>query len=57
MRLLETDATQFDTELLDIYLTEAGEVLDTIAASATAARREFRRSRRHWPSCVADSTR
>ena len=35
MRLLETDATQFDTELLDIYLTEAGEVLDTIAASAT----------------------
>jgi len=34
MRLLETDATQFDTELLDIYLTEAGEVLDTIAASA-----------------------
>ena len=34
MRLLETDATQFDTELLDIYLTEAGEVLDTIATSA-----------------------
>ena len=34
MRLLETDATQFDTELLDIYLTEADEVLDTIAASA-----------------------
>jgi Chemotaxis protein histidine kinase and related kinases len=36
MRLLETDATQFDTELLDIYLTEAGEVLDTIAANAKA---------------------
>jgi len=36
MRLLETDATQFDTELLDIYLTEAGEVLDTIADSAKA---------------------
>ena len=34
MRLLETDATRFDNELLDIYLTEAGEVLDTIAASA-----------------------
>ncbi|MGH8712774.1 MAG: Hpt domain-containing protein, partial [Casimicrobiaceae bacterium] len=34
MRLLETDATQFDAELLDIYLTEAGEVLDTVAACA-----------------------
>src|SRR5450755_1752989 len=34
MRLLETDASQFDAELLDIYLTEADEVLDTIAASA-----------------------
>ncbi|MBS0320733.1 MAG: Hpt domain-containing protein [Proteobacteria bacterium] len=31
-RLLETDATAFDGELLDIYLTEAHEVLDTIAA-------------------------
>ncbi len=31
-RLLATDATEFDAELLDIYLTEAHEVLDTIAA-------------------------
>jgi chemosensory pili system protein ChpA (sensor histidine kinase/response regulator) len=34
MRLLETDASQFDAELLDIYLTEADEVLDTISSSA-----------------------
>src|ERR1700681_206728 len=34
MRLLETDASQFDAELLDIYLTEADEVLDSIASSA-----------------------
>ncbi|HEX5864273.1 MAG TPA: Hpt domain-containing protein, partial [Casimicrobiaceae bacterium] len=34
IRLLETDAAQFDTELLDIYLTEADEVLDSIASSA-----------------------
>ncbi|TMG94900.1 MAG: hypothetical protein E6H73_06465 [Betaproteobacteria bacterium] len=34
MRLLETDASQFDAELLDIYLTEADEVLDAIASSA-----------------------
>ncbi len=32
-RLLETDATQFDAELLDIYLAEAAEVLDSIAAN------------------------
>ncbi len=32
-RLLETDATQFDAELLEIFLTEASEVLDNIAAS------------------------
>ncbi|HYR00941.1 MAG TPA: Hpt domain-containing protein, partial [Casimicrobiaceae bacterium] len=31
-RLLATDATGFDAELLDIYLTEAHEVLDTVAA-------------------------
>ncbi len=30
-RLLATDATNLDAELLDIYLTEADEVLDTIA--------------------------
>ncbi|HEX9301912.1 MAG TPA: Hpt domain-containing protein [Casimicrobiaceae bacterium] len=30
-RLLATDATNLDAELLDIYLTEAGEVLDTVA--------------------------
>ena len=35
-RLLETDATQFDAELLEIFLTEASEVLDAIAASRTA---------------------
>jgi chemosensory pili system protein ChpA (sensor histidine kinase/response regulator) len=34
MRLLETDATQFDAELLDIYLTEADEVLDSVASNA-----------------------
>jgi chemosensory pili system protein ChpA (sensor histidine kinase/response regulator) len=34
MRLLETDASQLDQELLDIYLTEADEVLDSIGASA-----------------------
>ena len=34
MRLLETDAAQFDAELLDIYLTEADEVLDSVASSA-----------------------
>ena len=33
MRLLETDASQLDAELLDIYLTEAGEVLDTVSAN------------------------
>ncbi len=33
IRLLETDASDLDAELLDIYLTEAGEVLDTIAAN------------------------
>ena len=33
MRLLETDASEFDAELLDIYLTEADEVLDSIATS------------------------
>jgi len=31
-RLLATDATGLDAELLDIYLTEAHEVLDTVAA-------------------------
>ncbi len=34
MRLLETDAAQFDAELLDIYLTEADEVLDSVASNA-----------------------
>ena len=34
MRLLETDAAQFDAELLDIYLTEADEVLDSVALNA-----------------------
>jgi chemosensory pili system protein ChpA (sensor histidine kinase/response regulator) len=32
-RLLATDATGLDAELLDIYLTEAADVLDAIAAS------------------------
>ena len=30
-RLLATDASALDAELLDIYLTEADEVLDTVA--------------------------
>ena len=34
MRLLETDATQLDAELFEIYLTEADEVLDTVTANA-----------------------
>ena len=44
MRLLETDASHFDAELLDIYLTEADEVLDAVAASADRlkARRDDR---------------
>jgi chemosensory pili system protein ChpA (sensor histidine kinase/response regulator) len=33
MRLLETDASQLDAELLDIYLTEADEVLNNIGDS------------------------
>ncbi len=33
MRLLETDASDLDAELLEIYLTEAVEVLDAVAAS------------------------
>src|SRR5262249_34875358 len=33
MRLLETDASNLDAELLDIYLTEAREVLEGIGAS------------------------
>ena len=36
MRLLETDASQLDAELLDIYLTEADEVIDSVAASLAA---------------------
>ncbi len=35
-RLLETDATEFDAELLEIFLTEAAEVLDSIAQSGAA---------------------
>src|SRR5450631_3758635 len=38
IRLLETDASTFDAELLEIYLTEAGEVLDTIAANGARLR-------------------
>ncbi len=34
MRLLETDASKLDAELLEIYLTEAGEVIDAVAASS-----------------------
>ena len=36
MRLLETDATQLDAELLDIYLTEADEVIDSVASNVAA---------------------
>ena len=45
MRLLETDASEFDAELLDIYLTEAGEVLDTVAASSARLHARAGRSR------------
>ncbi len=38
LRLLDTDASQLDAELLEIYLTEAGEVLDTIAENGAALR-------------------
>jgi chemosensory pili system protein ChpA (sensor histidine kinase/response regulator) len=34
MRLLETAASQLDAELLEIYLTEADEVLDSVASNA-----------------------
>jgi chemosensory pili system protein ChpA (sensor histidine kinase/response regulator) len=34
IRLLETDASELDAELLEIYLTEAGEVIDTVAANS-----------------------
>jgi len=34
LRLLETDASQLDAELLDIYLTEADEVIDSVATNA-----------------------
>ena len=56
MRLLETDATQFDTELLDIYLTEADEVLDAVAESARNFRR-IRQSRSTDRRHGVDSTR
>ncbi len=36
LRLLETDASQLDAELLDIYLTEADEVIDSVATNAAA---------------------
>jgi chemosensory pili system protein ChpA (sensor histidine kinase/response regulator) len=36
MRLLETDASQLDAELLDIYLTEADEVIDSVASNLAA---------------------
>jgi len=38
-RLLDTDASQLDGELLEIYLTEAAEVLDTIADNRVALER------------------
>jgi chemosensory pili system protein ChpA (sensor histidine kinase/response regulator) len=38
MRLLGTAAAELDAELLDIYLTEASEVLDTVAANAEQLR-------------------
>ncbi len=36
LRLLETDASRLDAELLDIYLTEADEVVDSVATNAAA---------------------
>ncbi|MEO8739530.1 MAG: Hpt domain-containing protein, partial [Casimicrobiaceae bacterium] len=38
LRLLDTDAAQFDAELLEIYLIEAGEVLDAVAENGAALR-------------------
>jgi chemosensory pili system protein ChpA (sensor histidine kinase/response regulator) len=38
-RLLATDASQLDAELLEIYLTEAAEVLDTVGAQRAALER------------------
>ncbi|HEY1326462.1 MAG TPA: Hpt domain-containing protein [Casimicrobiaceae bacterium] len=38
-RLLDTDASQLDAELLEIYLTEAAEVLDAIADNRAALER------------------
>ena len=38
LRLLETDASQLDAELLDIYLTEADEVIDSVATNAAVLR-------------------
>ena len=46
IRLLGTDASQFDAELLDIYLTEADGVLDAIAASAVGSKRGRTTARR-----------
>ena len=40
-RLLEVDAHGLDAELLEIYLTEAGEVLDAIRESADALERNL----------------
>jgi len=40
MRLLETDASDLDAELLDIYLTEAGEVLDAVAQNSARLKQQ-----------------
>jgi len=40
LRLLETDASDLDAELLDIYLTEAGEVLDTVAQNSARLKQQ-----------------
>jgi chemosensory pili system protein ChpA (sensor histidine kinase/response regulator) len=40
IRLLETDASQLDAELLDIYLTEADEVIDSVASNVAALKEQ-----------------
>jgi chemosensory pili system protein ChpA (sensor histidine kinase/response regulator) len=55
-RLLDTDASALDGELLEIYLTEAAEVLDTIRDQMQALERNPVTAKRS-PSCAASSTR
>ena len=56
-RLLEVDAHGLDAELLDIYLTEAGEVLDGIGEHLRVLSRATRATARRSRTCGAASTR